>query len=115
MSSLTIDVRRVGTVSVIDISGKLTMEHGTQLEDAFGAELAWGATHVVLNLKQVPWMDSSGLGSMIACRNRAAARGIEVRVVLSPRSRQILTLANVLFEFIVFEDMESALASFVAS
>src|SRR5438093_3104159 len=59
--------RQVGAVTVIDLTGKLTIDQGAQrLKDKIYSLVEQGRTNVVLNLGDLSYIDSGGLGQLVA-------------------------------------------------
>lgn len=111
---MAISTRKKGKVAIIDLSGRLALGGGdVELRDVFKRLVEQGETLFVLNLKDVPWMDSAAIGEIVACNKRAREKGGVVKVVLSPKAKELLTVAGIYFIFEVFDDVEAALASFV--
>jgi anti-sigma B factor antagonist len=64
---IKIEERPIGRVTVLDIVGKLTTDQGAQrLKDKINSLVSQGRTHIVLNLENVPYIDSGGLGQLVA-------------------------------------------------
>jgi len=74
-----------------------------------------GRTRVLLNFREVSYLDSSGVGQLIRGLYTARKNGAELRAVdLSPRAREVLRLTNLHTVFSDFPDEQSALGSFSA-
>lgn len=111
---MDIEVRKRGKVAILHMRGKLDMGQGdVVLRNTFKELLDQGERRFVLDMKEVSWMDSAGLGELIACNKRARERGGLIRLVLSPKAQEILTISRVIVVFDTYEDVESAIASFV--
>ncbi len=111
---MKIEVRKKGKVVILDMSGKLDMGTGdVVLRDTFKELLERDERLFVFNMKDVFWMDSAGLGELIACNKRARERGGIIRLVLSPKAHEVLTISRVIVVFDIYDDVESAIASFV--
>ncbi len=111
---MNIDVRKKGKVTILDLSGEMTMGDGdVKLQRKMKELLQAGERLFIFNLSGVPWMDSPSLGELIANNKRVGERGGVIKVVLSPKTKEVLIVAKVFTAFEVFEDVESALASFV--
>ena len=105
--------RRDGEVAILDLSGKLTLGEGDQqLRAAFEEALAGGRPLVVINLGNVPYIDSAGLGELISTQKRAAAAGGAVRL-LNPLKRVYDVLHAVKLDsvFEIYQDESLAIAS----
>jgi anti-sigma B factor antagonist len=65
--SLTLKSREVSVVTVLDLTGKITLGEGGQaLRDELRLYLAKGVRRMVLNLAEVSYVDSSGLGELVS-------------------------------------------------
>ena len=64
---ITITERPLGRVTVLDLVGRLTIDRGAQhLKDKINSLISQDRTLIVLNLKDVPYIDSGGLGQLVA-------------------------------------------------
>jgi len=119
-------VRTEGNVSIVQLAGEFTLGknvlarpldlHGHRLED-LGQTLAGlldqGRSRIVLDLEKVRFMDSAGLGELVAWKKRAVERGGDVRI-LRPRDRvrEVLELTALTRVFEIFENEAEAIAGF---
>ena len=112
--SVMLKTRRVGDVTVIDVSGRITLGDGSS---AIGDEVrnltAGGNTKILLNLGEVPYIDSSGIGELIAGFTSAAKAGGTLKL-LNPtkRVKDLLRMTNLNSVFAVHEDEAHAVRSF---
>ena len=83
---LALQVRRVGTWTVVAVEGELDLYTAPQMREAVLAAVTDGADHVVIDLTAVPFMDSSGLGAVVACLKRLRESGGELALVTPPGS-----------------------------
>jgi anti-anti-sigma factor len=91
--------QRVDACIVVQCHGKLTSEHSTQLRDHVRAIIP-KEKHVILDLKDVPMMDSSGLGALTALYVSGRTHHCKVEVAnASPALRQLFSVANLLSLF----------------
>ncbi len=107
-------VRHHGKVSVVELSGKITIGQGdVRLREAVEALLKEGRTNILLNLKDVTYMDSAGIGELVACKKRTAEKSGHIKL-LNPSGRvyDVLSLTKLIEVFEVFKDERDALASF---
>lgn len=107
-------VRQHGKISVVDLSGKITIGEGdVRLREAIEQLLKEDRKNILLNLKGVSYMDSAGIGELVACHKRTAERGGKIKL-LNPTGRvfDVLQLTKLIEIFEVFEDERDALASF---
>jgi anti-sigma B factor antagonist len=108
--------RESGDVVILDLDGKLTIGQGdVVLRGAFVDELDLGRRKLIVNLNDVKVIDSSGLGELIRCKVTAAEKDAEVKL-LHPnlKARKLITMAQLVGVFEMFDDEEMALASFAA-
>jgi anti-anti-sigma factor len=106
--------RRSGGVTVLDLKGRLVLEEGVPvLRAAIDRLLAAGHTDLVLNLRDITYVDSCGIGLLIAKLVSVRRGGGDVRLVnLTPRSHHLLEITRLLDVFRVFASEQDALASF---
>ena len=70
--NIKIDERHIDGITVLDIVGKLTIDEAAEhLRDKIDSLLAQKETRIVLNLQKVPYIDSGGLGQLIASSDRS--------------------------------------------
>ena len=64
---IKIEERQIGHVTVLDIAGRLTIDQAAQhLKDKINSLISQARTNIVLNLENVPYIDSGGLGQLVA-------------------------------------------------
>jgi len=111
-----IDVRRRGSVVVLDVAGKMVAgQVGTRLHDELAELIEVGEPLLVVNLRGIGAIDSAGLGELVACRERVRHGGGVVKLVLSGPVRELLDTAGLAGLFQVFDDEDAALDSFPAA
>jgi len=108
--------RKVGDVTIFDLDGKLTIGRGDViLRDALLAELESGGKSVLINLQDAKTIDSSGLGELIRCKVTSTSHDAEVKLLnVNLKARKLLTMAQLVGVFEMFDDEELAVASFGA-
>ena len=107
-------VRQVGQVAIVDIEGKITIGEGDMvLRDRVVDLLDKGSHAIVLNLEKVTYMDSPGIGELVACYKRAAEAGAKLKL-LNPSGRvsDLLSLTKLQQVFDIYNDEKDALVSF---
>ena len=112
-----VEVRKIDDVVVVDLKGKLTAGLGDQiLRDTLDELLAESFRKILLNLSEVTFLDSAGLGELVAGLKTARKFGAELKVVkASERVKNTLSLARLLPVFEVYEDEAEAVRQFAAS
>jgi anti-sigma B factor antagonist len=108
--TVTINVRQVGSVVVLDVAGRLVMGEVDEMRDTITRLLEEGSRSFVLNLSRVAYMDSAGLGQTIAAYTSVTRRGGRV-VLLNPskQTNQLLQIAKLVTVFDVYADESDAL------
>ena len=110
---LRIDQRRAGGVVIFELRGRLVAEDTDVFKDQVTAALDGGATQLLIDLNQVPYMDSGGVGALVAMFTRAGRRGGRLKILCpSTRACHVLEITGLLQVFEVFEDETAALRSF---
>jgi anti-sigma B factor antagonist len=107
-------VREFGKVTVVDLSGKITIGEGdVVLREKVGELLEGGKRHILLNLGKVSYMDSAGIGELVACYKRAKEKEGTVKL-LNPSGKvyDLLQLTKLEEVFETFKDEKEALVSF---
>jgi anti-sigma B factor antagonist len=106
--------RKLGKVSVVDISGKITIGEGdVQLREKVNELLEAGESRILLNLEKVKYMDSAGIGELVACYKRAKEKEGTVKL-LNPSGKvyDLLQLTKLEEVFDTYKDEGEALGSF---
>ena len=106
--------REVGNVTILEPKGKIMIGAGdVQLREAIDESLDLGAGNLLLDLKGVSKMDSSGIGELIASHHTVAEQGGTLKLMNMPTklfsvfgATQIMTVLD------IFDDENEALASF---
>ncbi|HEX5000376.1 MAG TPA: STAS domain-containing protein [Terriglobia bacterium] len=115
--SFSVRTRNVsGAVHVIEASGKLTIGPPVQaLRHALRGRLDEGANKFVLDLGSVSYIDSSGLGELVASFSLMRTQGGDLKLLrLTAKTRDLLQITKLLTVFEVFEDEGAAVAAFGA-
>ena len=111
---MDIELRSLGQVKMVKLRGKLNLGDAVdRFRDTLADLMASGDTRVVLDLSEVPWIDSSGIGLLVKILTSAKQKGGSIKL-LNPSKFTVQTLKMIclleLFE--VFDDQEKAVASF---
>ena len=98
--------RNVGQVTVFVLSGQLAHEEGTrQLREALTAAVTDGARLCLLDLRNVTYLDSSGVGSLVALFRHVTRRGGQFKLLSpSPAVRRVLGISQLTRVFDIFDD-----------
>ncbi len=103
-----------GDVAVITFIGRITLGQGTErLRQAIREVMDRGRIKVLLNFDEVLYMDSTGLGELVAARRRVMDAGGQLKLMkLRQVSRNLMQITQLYTVFEIFIDEASALASF---
>ncbi len=113
---MEITKRTVGDVAIFDLDGKLTIGRGdVVLRDTVLEEIEGGGRKILINLQDVKTIDSSGLGELIRCKVTSSSHGAEVKLLnVNLKARKLLTMAQLVGVFEMFDDERMAVSSFTA-
>jgi anti-sigma B factor antagonist len=111
---MDIHIRTTGNIKIIDLSGNLTIGKSEEsLRDTVTSLLAEEHKYLLLNLSEVPMIDSSGIGAMIKSFTSVKAADGKLKVLKPSRmARQLLTITGLFSVLESFEDESAAISSF---
>jgi anti-sigma B factor antagonist len=114
---MKITTRQVDGVTILDLSGRITLGEGSVLlRDAVRDLLAKGSKHILLNLGDVNYIDSSGIGELVSAYTTARNQGGELKLLnLTKKVHDLLQITKLYTVFDVKDDEASAIASFTKS
>jgi anti-sigma B factor antagonist len=112
--ALTIASRELDGVTVLDLSGRITLGEGSvQLRDAIRDLISKGQKRILLNLADVNYIDSSGLGELVSAFTTAKNQQADVKLLsLTKKVQDLLQLTKLYTVFDIKDDEASAIASF---
>ncbi len=111
---MKVNIRSEGEVSVVDLSGKITIGEGdVVLRETVETLLKEGRSKIVLNLSRISYMDSAGIGELVACYKRSREKGGQLKL-LNPSGKvyDLLQLTKLEEIFETFRDEGEAIQSF---
>lgn len=112
--SVKLNTRQVGDVTVIDVSGRITLGEGTSaLREVLRELMAKGDKKILLNLGDVSYIDSSGIGELVSGFTTVANQGGTLKLLsLTKRVKDLLQITKLYTVFDVKDDEASAIASY---
>jgi anti-sigma B factor antagonist len=112
--SVKISTRQVGDVTVVDAAGRITLGDGAStFRDAIKDLLAGGQKKLLLNLAEVSYIDSSGIGELVSGFTTVTNQGGQVKLLnLTKRVQDLLQITKLYTVFDVFEDEATAVRSY---
>jgi anti-sigma B factor antagonist len=101
-------------VTILDMKGRITVgPEATALREAVAAAVADGVRQLVLNLAQVDFIDSTGLGAVVMCSTTMRKAGGAVKLLnLNRRNIELLVMTKLATVFETFTDEQDAVNSF---
>jgi len=112
--SVKISNRQVGDVTVVDATGRITLGEGASVfRDTIRDLAAKGNKKILINLSDVSYIDSSGIGEMVSSFTTVTNHGGQLKLLgLTKRVKDLLQITKLYTVFEVFEDEPSAIRSF---
>jgi anti-sigma B factor antagonist len=114
---MQIEQRPVGDVMVLDLKGRVTLGEGNELlKDKVNSLLNQGQKKIVLNLAEVPYVDSAGLGEIVRTYTTVSRQGGSLKLLnLTKRITDLLSITKLLTVFETFDAENDAVRSFSQS
>ena len=112
--SVKLNTRQVGEVSVVDVAGRITLGEGSSaLRDLLREMVNKGQKKILLNLGDVSYIDSSGIGELVSGFTTVTNSGGELKLLnLNKRVKDLLQITKLYTVFDVHEDEAGAIRSF---
>ena len=112
--SMKLNTRQVDGVTILDLSGRITLGEGSvQLRDAVRDLLAKGSKLILLNLGDVNYIDSSGIGELVSAFTSVQRQGGELKLLhLTKKVHDLLQITKLYTVFDVQEDEAGAIKAF---
>jgi anti-sigma B factor antagonist len=112
--NIKIEERAIGRVTVLDIAGRLTMDEAAlHLKDKINSLISQQRIHIVLNLKNVPYIDSGGLGQLVASYGSVMKAGGALKLLnATARNHHLLSITRLVTVFESFDSEAEAIQSF---
>jgi anti-sigma B factor antagonist len=111
---MDITERTVNDVTILDLNGKLTIGAGAELlRDNVKSLVSQGKNKVLINLAQVPYVDSGGLGELVHCMVSAKKAGGAVKLMgVTGKITDLLAITRLVTVFETFDTERDALSSY---
>ncbi|MBN1568680.1 MAG: STAS domain-containing protein [Acidobacteria bacterium] len=111
---MKIDSRSVGDIYILDCSGKITLGEGTMaVRNTIQDILKTGGRKIVLNLANVNYIDSPGVGELVRTYTTVVGQGGQLKLLsLTKKIREILAITRLLTVFQVYDSETATIASF---
>jgi anti-sigma B factor antagonist len=112
--NMQISERDSGNVTILDLSGKVTLGEGDNLlKDKLNSLLHQGKKKVLLNLAQVNYVDSAGLGAIVSAYTTVTRDGGSLKLAnVTKRLQDLLSITKLLTVFETFDSEDEGVRSF---
>jgi len=109
-----VSTRQVGEVTVIDLEGRITLGDGSNLlRDELRHLISTNRRKILLNFAEVSYMDSSGLGQVVAGFTTVKNQGGQLKLLnVGERIKDLLNMARIASIFEMFDDESAAIMTF---
>jgi anti-sigma B factor antagonist len=116
MTNLNITERRSDPITILDLEGKIRLGgESAELHEALRSLVDRGEKSVILNLADVSYIDSSGLGELVGGYTTLRKAGGELKILnLSDRVHELMTLTKLLTVFDIYGNEAEAIQSFTS-
>jgi anti-sigma B factor antagonist len=114
MAELNVSERQAGDITVLDLNGKVTIGEGSvALRSAIRRLLGEGKKNILLNLGQVGYVDSSGIGELVSSFTAVNKEGGKLKLLnLTQKIQDLLAITKLLTVFDVYDSEDEAISSF---
>jgi anti-sigma B factor antagonist len=114
---MQIEERSAGDVTILDLKGKMTLGEGDEvLKDKINSLVLQGRKKLVLNLADVPYIDSAGLGEIVRTYTTVSRQGGNLKLLsLTKRITDLLSITKLLTVFETYDSEADAVRSFQTS
>jgi anti-sigma B factor antagonist len=112
--SMKVAIRQVDGVTILDLSGRITLGEGSIiLRDSVRDVLAKGSKKILLNLAQISYIDSSGIGEMVSAFTSVKNTGGELKLLnLTQKVHDLLQITKLYTVFDIWDSEASAITAF---
>jgi anti-sigma B factor antagonist len=115
--SMKATVRQVDSITVVDVSGRITLgEACKELREVIRGELGKGHKSLLLNLADVTYIDSSGIGELVSAYTAVSNQGGQLKLLnLTKKVHDLLQITKLYTVFDVHNDEAKAVSSFTTA
>ena len=115
--SMKATIRQVDSVTVVDVSGRITLGEGcAQLRELIRDQLTKGNKKILINLADVSYIDSSGIGELVSAYTAVTNQGGQLKLLkLTKKVHDLLQITKLYTVFDVHDDEAEAVGSFEKS
>ena len=112
--SMKVAIRQVDGITILDLSGRITLGEGSiTLRDSVRDVLAKGSKKILLNLGQITYIDSSGIGELVSAFTTVKNSGGELKLLnLTQKVHDLLQITKLYTVFDIWDNEASAITAF---
>jgi anti-sigma B factor antagonist len=112
--SAKLNTRQVGDVVVVDVTGRITLGEGSSnLREGIRELMAQGTRKILLNLGEVTYIDSSGIGELVSAYTSVSGQGGTLKLLnLTKRVKDLLQITKLYTVFDIYDNEAHAIARF---
>ena len=112
--SMKVAIRQVDGITILDLSGRITLGEGSiTLRDSVRDVLAKGSKNILLNLGQITYIDSSGIGELVSAFTSVKNAGGELKLLnLTQKVHDLLQITKLYTVFDIWDNEASAITAF---
>jgi anti-sigma B factor antagonist len=112
--TMNIEIRKIRDIQILDCSGQITLGAGTMsIRNAVREIVQSGGKKIALNLANVTYIDSSGVGELVSTYTTVANSGGQLKLLnLTKKTRELLTITKLLTVFDVYDSEQAILLAF---
>jgi anti-sigma B factor antagonist len=111
---MKVAIRQVDGITILDLSGRITLGEGSiTLRDSVRDVLAKGSKKILLNLAQITYIDSSGIGELVSAFTSVKNAGGELKLLnLTQKVHDLLQITKLYTVFDIWDNEASAITAF---
>lgn len=110
---MQVNTRVINDVVIIDILGEIDLYNSPKIKEALTEKMSSGFKNVIINLGDVTYIDSSGIGTLIFCRTSLNQNNGALRVIrIKDSVKRIFELTKLNSFFTIFDNESDAISSF---
>ena len=113
--AITINARKQADVCILEVTGPMRSSEGDPaLRDEVHSRLLAGERKLVLDLRQVPVIDSMTITEVIVCHKRTRNAGADMKIVLNRKGRDVFEITRLHLVLDIYEDVDGAVNSYAS-
>jgi anti-anti-sigma factor len=112
MAELSIETRTANNIPIIDLRGEVDSYNSPTLRERMIGLIEAGNANLILNMRGVDYIDSTGLGTLVVGLKRATERGGGIRIICSNEQiLKVFSMTGLVKVFSIFDDEDAALSA----